>query len=106
MMANHQKWSANVYQFLKKAKLFSVYFCSMIEGIKHIIFDLGGVLLNIDYSLTERAFIEAGVTNFPRLYSQLQQSDLFDRLETGKISRAEFIGAMQKASSTPLTEQQ
>jgi FMN phosphatase YigB (HAD superfamily) len=78
----------------------------MIEGIKHIIFDLGGVLLNIDYSLTENAFIAAGVTNFPQLYSQLQQSDLFDRWETGQMSRAEFISTMQQASSTPLTEQQ
>ena len=78
----------------------------MIKGIKHIIFDLGGVLLNIDYSLTENAFIAAGVTNFPQLYSQLQQSDLFDRWETGRMSRDEFIAAMQAASSTPLTEQQ
>lgn len=78
----------------------------MIEGIKHIIFDLGGVLLNIDYSLTERAFIEAGVTNFPQLYSQLRQSDLFDRLEMGQMTRNEFITAMQQASTCPLTEQQ
>jgi glucose-1-phosphatase len=78
----------------------------MIKGIKHIIFDLGGVLLNLDYSLTERAFIDAGVTNFPQLYSQLQQSDIFDRWETGKMSREEFIDTMQRASTTPLTEQQ
>lgn len=76
----------------------------MIEGIKHIIFDLGGVLLNIDYSLTEKAFIEAGVTNFAELYSQLQQSELFDKLETGQMGRAEFISEMQKASTVPLTE--
>jgi len=78
----------------------------MIEGIKHIIFDLGGVLLNIDYSLTENAFIAAGVTNFEQLYSQLQQSDLFDRWETGRMTREEFIAAMQAASTTPLTERQ
>ena len=77
-----------------------------MKEIKNIIFDLGGVLLNIDYSLTENAFIAAGVTDFPQLYSQLQQSDLFDRWETGQMSRAEFIAAMQQASSTPLTEQQ
>jgi len=92
--------------FIKKGKNISHYFCAMIEGIKHIIFDLGGVLLNIDYSLTENAFIDAGVTNFPQLYSQLQQSDLFDRWETGKMSREEFIRSMKQASATPLTEQQ
>lgn len=78
----------------------------MITGIKHIIFDLGGVLLNLDYGATERAFIEAGVKNFGQLYSQLQQSDLFDRWETGRMGREEFIAAMQQASDTPLTEAQ
>jgi glucose-1-phosphatase len=78
----------------------------MIKGIKHIIFDLGGVLLNIDYDLTEKAFIDAGVTNFGALYSQLKQSDLFDRWETGRMSREEFISAMQQASNTPITEAQ
>ena len=78
----------------------------MIKGIKHIIFDLGGVLLNIDYNLTEKAFIEAGIKNFPELYGQLQQSDLFDKWEMGLMERAEFISTLQKISDTPLTEAQ
>lgn len=68
----------------------------MIKGIRHIIFDLGGVLLNIDYDLTEKAFIEAGIDNFPELYSQLQQTDLFDKWETGQIERSEFIAALKE----------
>jgi HAD superfamily hydrolase (TIGR01509 family) len=78
----------------------------VIKGIKHIIFDLGGVLLNIDYSLTEKAFEAAGIPDFNNLYSQLQQSDLFDRLETGKIPAEEFVAAMQHASAINLTEEQ
>jgi FMN phosphatase YigB (HAD superfamily) len=78
----------------------------MINGIKHIIFDLGGVILNIDYLLTEKAFIDCGVTNFGELYSQMSQSAVFDNLETGKMERAAFIAAMQQASSIPLTEAQ
>lgn len=78
----------------------------MITGVKQIIFDLGGVLLNIDYSLTENAFIAAGVKNFPVLYSQLQQSDLFDRWETGQMTPEEFVAAMKAASDTPLTTAQ
>ena len=76
----------------------------MIKGIKHIIFDLGGVLLNIDYSLTERAFIEAGITDFADLYSQLSQSDLFDKLETGRMTREEFVAALQEKSGHKLDE--
>lgn len=78
----------------------------MITGIRHIIFDLGGVLLNLDYGATERAFIEAGITDFGRLYSQLQQTDIFDRLETGRIGREEFIRAMQDIAPCVISEAQ
>lgn len=78
----------------------------MLTGIRHIIFDLGGVILNLDYKLTEKAFIEAGITDFPKRYSQLQQTDLFDRLETGRIGQDEFVAALQALSPMPITEQQ
>jgi putative hydrolase of the HAD superfamily len=83
-----------------------VYFCAMIQGIRHIIFDLGGVLLNIDYNLTEKAFVEAGVPHFRELYSQMQQDELFDNFEMGKITRDSFIGALQQATPHPLPEAQ
>lgn len=75
----------------------------MIKGIRHIIFDLGGVLINIDYTLTERAFTEAGISNFSALYSQLQQSALFDRFEMGQLSRDEFITCLQQVASAPVS---
>lgn len=74
----------------------------MITGIKHIIFDLGGVLLNIDYSLTEQSFIALGIENFPQLYSQLKQTSLFDDFETGKIDTGHFIGELAKISGQDL----
>lgn len=55
-----------------------------------IIFDLGGVILNIDYQLTARAFQSLGIENFDALFSQAQQSHLFDKLETGNISPEGF----------------
>jgi HAD superfamily hydrolase (TIGR01509 family) len=78
----------------------------MIKGIRHIIFDLGGVLLNIDYNLTEQAFIKLGITNFPELYSQMKQSPLFDNWEIGQMGRPEFIKALQDISPISLTEEQ
>ena len=78
----------------------------MIQGIRHIIFDLGGVLLNIDYNLTEQAFQKAGISNFHELFSQLKQTDIFDLLETGKISVDEFVAALQKAASVAITREQ
>lgn len=68
----------------------------MIENIKHIIFDLGGVLINIDYGLTEQAFIELGVSDFATRYSQAAQTDLFSDFETGKIDEATFVKAIKE----------
>ncbi len=75
----------------------------MLRNIRHIIFDLGGVLLNIDYHLTEQAFVKAGIQNFGAIYSQLQQTPIFDDFETGRINEEFFIEAMQMASKTNLT---
>jgi HAD superfamily hydrolase (TIGR01549 family) len=66
-----------------------------ISGIKNIIFDLGGVLLNLNYDHTRKGFEQLGVENFDTIYSQAQQSNVFDLYETGKARDAEFIAAMR-----------
>lgn len=76
-----------------------------MQNIQNIIFDLGGVILNIDYLLTEKAFIELGFTDFPKLYSQLQQSNLFDLYETGKISTDYFIESIKQHQPNLKNEQ-
>jgi putative hydrolase of the HAD superfamily len=63
--------------------------------IKNILFDLGGVLYHIDYQLTIKAFEKLGIKNFHVHFSQQQQNNLFDRLETGKISDEGFIKEMK-----------
>jgi putative hydrolase of the HAD superfamily len=67
----------------------------MINNSKEaIIFDLGGVLLNLDYDLTEKAFISLGMTDFGESYSQLQQTYLFDRFERGEVSSFHFVNQL------------
>ncbi len=61
-----------------------------MEKTEAIIFDLGGVILNIDYHLTRQAFEKLGIHNFNSMYSQAAANDLFDDLETGKITEAGF----------------
>lgn len=77
-----------------------------MENIRHIILDFGGVLLNIDYNLTERAFAELGIADFSEKYTQLKQTALFDRLETGRISRTDFITALKEMAGTHLSDHQ
>lgn len=65
------------------------------QHINAIIFDLGGVILNIDYQLPVKAFERLGVTNFQEEFSKASQSNLFDLLETGKIENDAFIEAIR-----------
>ena len=63
--------------------------------VKNIIFDLGGVLLDIDYGLTRKAFEALGVDNFNQMYSQFGANKLFENLETGHISPDHFYRHIQ-----------
>ena len=58
--------------------------------IKNIIFDLGGVILDVDYNKTVDAFRQAGIDTFGSLYSKQKQELLFDRFEKGEISAEAF----------------
>lgn len=64
--------------------------------MKNIIFDLGGVIINVDYQLTIDAFKNSGIENFDCLYSQAGQTKLFDRFETGKITPTQFRSEIKK----------
>lgn len=64
---------------------------------KNIIFDLGGVLLDIDYNRTREAFQDLGVDNFEELYSQASADELFQRLEKGTISVPEFYERLKES---------
>ena len=77
------------------------------QGIRHIIFDLGGVILNIDYQATEKAFEALGIQDFRSCFSQLSQNAFFDDWETGKITEEQFIYGLQTvAGETKITREQ
>jgi len=61
-----------------------------MSNIKNIIFDLGGVIFDLDYQKTEDAFVELGAQNFGAIYSQLKQNPIFDDFEKGLISAESF----------------
>ena len=67
-----------------------------MKNVKAIIFDLGGVILNIDYSLTITAFTKLGVKNAELLYSKKEQNHIFDKIEIGAITPDSFLASLQK----------
>lgn len=74
--------------------------------IKNILFDLGGIFINLDFSLTEIAFRNLGVTQFSEMFTQHHSNPLFEKLETGKLSETEFYENFRKQSGTNLTDKQ
>ena len=67
-------------------------------AIKNIILDFGGVLLDINYQHTEKAFITLGCTNFKEIYSQASQTNLFNKFEIGEITENVFFEELQSLS--------
>ena len=77
-----------------------------MADLKNIIFDLGGVLINIDYKKTERAFIKLGFENFEAMYSQFSADAVFEKLETGKITNEDFYDKLIFLSDNTITADQ
>ncbi len=72
----------------------------------NLLFDFGGVLYDIDYAATERAFRALGIEHFEEKFSKQKQSQLFDWLETGKIESDEFLERMQSLCPAGTTTEQ
>jgi HAD superfamily hydrolase (TIGR01509 family) len=72
--------------------------------IEAIIFDLGGVILNLNYHATTKAFFDLGFTDFDVLYSQAGQIGLFDKFETGSISEDEFFEELNRLGEKSLNK--
>ena len=77
-----------------------------MKDIKNIVFDLGKVILNIDFNATEREFRKFNVNNFDELYSRAKQISLFDRLEEGKITPDNFRKELRNLINLSLTDMQ
>ncbi len=75
-------------------------------NIRNIIFDLGGVILNIDYNKTAEAFKSLGLKNYDELYTQFKQISVFDDLECGFISHEEFYDEVRKLSKLDVSNEQ
>jgi len=74
--------------------------------INNIIFDLGGVILNLDYQITVNAFEKLGLSNPEEMFSKKSQTSFFDDFETGKISVQGFRDEVKKLIPNPVYDQQ
>ncbi len=78
----------------------------MPQKYNAIIFDLGGVLYDIDTQRTKDAFARIGLDDFNQFYTLEQQIHLFDSLEKGLIDEAAFVEGINKISGKALNAEQ
>lgn len=67
-----------------------------MNGIRNIIFDLGGVIINLDNRRTEEAFTSLGVKDFRRYFGHGFADSFFKDYEVGKLNDQEFIGSIRR----------
>ncbi len=72
-----------------------------MKGIKNIIFDLGGVIINLDNQLTEDAFIALGTKPIREYFGHGHAASFFKDYEVGALTSQEFVDMIR--SETGLT---
>jgi glucose-1-phosphatase len=83
-----------------------IIFLWYMQNLKAIIFDLGGVLLNLDFTKTSTAFKEIGVIDIDEMYSQHTIVSLFKDLETGRINEHDFYEGIKTSGKNEITDEQ
>lgn len=76
----------------------------MRTEIDTLVLDLGGVLIDVDYDGSARAFAELGIGDFQELFSKAKQSDIFDRFETGDLDPAGFRKELRNTLKQDLSD--
>ena len=67
-----------------------------MKGIENIIFDLGGVIINLNNKLTENAFVELGAKDFNQFFGHGFAASFFKEYEIGKITNEAFINNVKQ----------
>ena len=68
----------------------------MLENVKNIIFDLGGVIINLNQDLTYAAFKELFPSKFEAILLELDGNHYLEKFEISEITSKEFIDFFQK----------
>ncbi|WP_240731443.1 HAD family hydrolase [Hymenobacter radiodurans] len=74
--------------------------------LPNLLFDFGGVLINIDYQRPIEAMRRLATSGSTIEYNQKNQSELFDLLETGRITPAEFREGLRTGYQLTATDEE
>ena len=78
----------------------------MDKNIKNIVFDLGGVLIDLDLKSAINGLQKAGFTNVKEQLQAFDREGIFQKFELGEISADEFRASIRENSNVSLTDEE
>ena len=78
----------------------------MDKNIKNIVFDLGGVLVDLDFKAAINGLQQAGFANVKEQLQTLHQGGIFQKFELGEMTADEFRTAIRENSTVELTDEE
>ena len=78
----------------------------MDKNIKNIVFDLGGVLVDLDFKSAINGLQKAGFANVKEQLMAFDRDGIFQKFELGEISADEFRASIRENSNVSLTDEE
>lgn len=78
----------------------------MLSGIKNIIFDLGGVLVDLDRNRCIEAFTRIGFPGIADMLNPYYPADVFEKFERGDISTAEMCEGVRRLAGIGASDEE
>ena len=78
----------------------------MDKNIKNIVFDLGGVLVDLDFKGAINGLQQAGFANVKEQLQAFDRDGIFQKFELGEMTAEEFRTAIRENSTVELTDEE
>ena len=78
----------------------------MDKNIKNIVFDLGGVLVDLDFKNAINGLQKAGFANVKEQLQAFDREGIFQKFELGEVNADEFRTAIRGNSTVTLTDEE
>ena len=78
----------------------------MDKKIRNIVFDLGGVLVDLDFKAAINGLQKAGFANVKEQLQAFDREGIFQKFELGEMSADEFRSAIRENSTVSLTDEE
>ena len=78
----------------------------MDKKIKNIVFDLGGVLVDLDFKAAINGLKKAGFANVKAQLQSFDREGIFQKFELGEMTAEEFRTAIRENSTVTLTDEE